>query len=262
MSWAPAADICDSAHVHADDDAGARPGAARRPGPLTWVLAGLVAVLVTALAVLGARSRPWVPQSAPSAPTLAGPPALPQSRLPAAVTQSAPPTPFTAGNDGGILAYVLVAIVLVLLVAGLALLASGLLHRPGWRRRPPVPEGDPLEPADRSATALPGAVERALDAVEDPDAREAVVQAWLLLGRAAAASGTAPRPAETAAEYARRLAAERGLPAGAVEALAALYREARFSTHEVRPEQRDAARAHLLDLRAALAASPVARGSR
>ena len=113
-----------------------------------------------------------------------------------------------------------------------------------WRWRP-------------SRTALPGAVERALDAVEDPDAREAVVQAWLLLGRAAAETGTAPRPAETAAEYARRLAAERGLPAGAVAALAELYREARFSTHEVLPEQRDRAREHLLALRSALA-----RGSR
>jgi hypothetical protein len=109
-------------------------------------------------------------------------------------------------------------------------------------------------------------VERALDAVEDPDAREAVVQAWLLLGRAAAETGTAPRAAETAAEYARRLAAERGLPAGAVAALAELYREARFSTHEVRPEQRDRAREHLLALRAALAERPAdrpaARGAR
>jgi Domain of unknown function (DUF4129) len=243
MSCRPTPAICDSAPVHADDGAGAR---ASGPGAAVWVLAGLAVVLVTVLAALGARSGPWVP-SAPdtAAPTVAGPPALPRSKLPAAVTQSAAPTPVTGGNDGGIVAYVVVAVVLFLVVAGVVLLLSGLLHRPMWRRRTPQPEGAPL-------VALPGAFERALDGVEDPDAREAVVQAWLLLGRAAAESGTAPRPAETAAEYARRLAAERRLPAGAVGALAELYREARFSTHEVRPEQRDRAREHLLALRAAL----------
>jgi hypothetical protein len=124
------------------------------------------------------------------------------------------------------------------------------------RQRRDRAEGAPLEAAGPDPTALPAAVDRALDAVEDPDAREAVVAAWLLLGRAAAESGTPPRPAETAAEYARRLAAERGLPAADVEQLAALYREARFSTHEVTAEQRDRARAHLLALREALAARP------
>jgi hypothetical protein len=153
-------------------------------------------------------------------------------------------------------AYLVVAVVLVLVAAGLALLAAGLLHRPAGRRRTPRAGGADLAAADAPATALPAAVDRALDAVEDPDAREAVVRAWLLLGRAAAESGTPPRAAETATEYALRLAGERGLPADAVTALAGLYREARFSTHEVRTEQRDRARAHLLSLRAALAASP------
>src|SRR5439155_243177 len=129
------------------------------------VLAGLAVVLVTVLAALGARSGPWVPATpAATAPTVAGPPALPQTRLPPAVTQSAAPTPSPMPVDSGVLAYGVVAGVLLLVVA-----------------------------------------------------------------------------------------AERDLPAGAVGALAERYREARFSTHEVRPEQRDRAREHLLALRAALA---------
>jgi Domain of unknown function (DUF4129) len=253
--------ICHSAHVHGNGDHGAgagtrRPGA--RPGRAAWVLAGAVVVLVTVLAVLGARSGPWVPTS-PSSPsaasTVAGAPVLPQQKLPPRATATTPPTPFWGGADGGVVVWVLAGVLLLLLLAGLALLAAGLLHRPMWRTRAGRSEGDPLEAADRPAV-LPGAVERALDAVEDPYAREAVVQAWLLLCRAAAQSGTAPRPAETAAEYAGRLAAERGLPAGAVTALAELYREARFSDHEVRPEQRQDAREHLLALRAALAERP------
>jgi hypothetical protein len=234
-------------------------GVGRRAGT---VLAGLAVVLVLALAVLGARSGPWVPPAQPSPPTSAAPAALPRSKLPAAVTQSAAPTPVTGGNDGGIAAYVVVGVVLLLVVAGVVLLLSGLLHRPMWRHRTPGPQSAPLVAADQLATALPGAVQQALDAVEDPDAREAVVQAWLLLGRAAAESGTAPRPAETADEYARRLASERRLPATAVAALAELYREARFSTHDVRPEQRDRAREHLLALRAALAGNPAVRRPR
>jgi Domain of unknown function (DUF4129) len=252
MSCSPAAAICDSAPVHADDGASGRTGGPT--GLLAGALAGLAALLVVVLAVLGARSGPWVPPtpSAAAAPTtVAGPPALPKPKLPAQVTAAAAPTPSPTVEDGAVLTWVLVGGVLLLVVAGVVVLATGLLHRPGWRRGLPL-EGAPVEAREQPGTALPGAVERALDAVEDPDAREAVVQAWLLLGRAAAETGTAPRAAETAAEYARRLAAERGLPAGAVAALAELYREARFSTHEVRPEQRDRAREHLLALRAAL----------
>jgi hypothetical protein len=265
MSCRAAGGICDSAPVQPDDRAGV---AAAGAGRVAWVLAGLAALLVVVLAVLGARSGPWVPPapSAATAPTtVAGPPALPDPGLPAQVTAAAAPTPSPTVEDGGVLTWVVVGGVLLLVVAGVVLVATELLHLPRWRRGRPL-EGAPLGAPEQPGTALPGAVERALDAVEDPDAREAVVQAWVLLGRAAAETGTAPRAAETAAEYARRLAAERGLPAGAVAALAELYREARFSTHAVRPDQRDRAREHLLALRAALAERPAdrpaARGAR
>jgi hypothetical protein len=128
-----------------------------------------------------------------------------------------------------------------------------LRWRPGWRRRAAapvavrVPDGPP-------PPSMAEAVQQALDLVEQPGAREAVVRAWLLLGRAAAEAGSPPRPADTAAEYAARVADEQGLDPTALGRLAALYREARFSTHPVGEDQRAEARAVLEQLRARLGA--------
>ena len=79
------------------------------------------------------------------------------------------------------------------------------------------------------------------------------MRAWLLLGEAAATAGSARRPAESAREYAHRLADAYQLPAQSLERLAALYREARFSDHEMRSEQRELARRELFALQTALA---------
>jgi hypothetical protein len=228
---------------------------------LPSAVAALAAVAVVLLLVLGglaARSGPYAPplppaptSSAPSAP----PTAVQQTPVPTATassTAAAEPVDPITGQ---------VVLVLVLACAGVALVLAVrllVLHRPQLRRRPPdaavaapAGAGDP--------PALPDAVDRALLAVEQPDAREAVVQAWLLLGAAAAAAGTPARPAETADEYAGRLAAGHGLPAASVHQLAELYREARFSGHPVTTVQRDRARAGLTALREALLAAGLSR---
>jgi hypothetical protein len=153
---------------------------------------------------------------------------------------------------------VVVVAVAVLSLGGLALLL-GALNRPRLRRRPGTPRAaHGVDTGPGTGTeALSTAVTRALRQVDDqPDAREAVVQAWLLLGAAATAAGTPPRPAETSAEYVDRLAEEQRLPAAPLQRLAGLYREARFSAHPVRAAQRDQARAELSTLQAALAAGP------
>jgi hypothetical protein len=142
--------------------------------------------------------------------------------------------------------------VAALLVLGLLVLVARRLRWAGSLRRQRSATAQVREGTSSSAD-LPQAVDRALQAVEVADAREAVIQAWLLLGAAAAAAGTPARPAETAEEYGRRLAAVHGLPAPPLRRLAELYREARFSAHPVRPEQRDQARRELETLRAALA---------
>lgn len=167
------------------------------------------------------------------------------SRSPVAATavESAGSGTGLLGLFGGMVAVaVLLLVVLVL-----------LRRRPGRRRRAdaPVAVRVPDEPPPPSMAA---AVQQALDQVGQPGAREAVVRAWLLLGRAAAEAGTPPQPADTAAEYAARVAAEQGLDPTALGRLAALYREARFSTHPVGEDQRAEARAVLEELRTRLGA--------
>jgi Domain of unknown function (DUF4129) len=129
--------------------------------------------------------------------------------------------------------------------------AAGLLGRSLWehrlalrRRRPP-----PSPPAREAADALARAARAAVtEVVAHPVAREAVVRSWLLLGAAAAEAGLPARDAETAGEYARRLAVRIGLPGPELDRLAELYREARFSDHEVGEHQRGEARRLLTEL--------------
>jgi hypothetical protein len=154
-------------------------------------------------------------------------------------------------------AYVLGGFTLLLVLLGLTLLTDVVslptLRR--WKRNSVSSESEVADVVpDGGDEVLHTAVERALLELDDrPDAREAVVRAWLLLGEAAAVAGTPRRPAESAREYARRLAETHRLPSDSLERLAALYREARFSNHEVVPEQRDVARADLFALQTALA---------
>lgn len=220
---------------------------------LAAVLTALAVVLVLALAGLATHSGRWTAELPRTAAPTAAPPA-PLRTPPVAPTRPAERTdaPFQGDLEVGIPALVVVGLLLLLSLVGLVMLVRRI---PRWHRGPKAADVA-VGPA---GTALPDAVERALEVIEDPDAREAVIRAWLLLGAAAAEAGTPARPAETAAEYARRLAAAHDLPVPSLERLAALYREARFSDHEVRPGQREQAREELHRLRAALAGHAAAR---
>lgn len=225
------------------------------------MLAALGIALVVALAGIATRSGSYT-STLPPGPTVATTPptgsgfALP-TRSAASVTRAAdqqlPVNPVTG--------WVVLGLVLVLAAVGLALLVRfALRSRLAWPGRRPA--AAPVTSVEGTGEQIPAAVAQALRAVEQPDAREAVVQAWLVLGAAAAAAGTAARPAETASEYAERIAAAHRLPAASVHRLAELYREARFSAHEVRAEHRDEARARLQELQTALRHEPSAPGPR
>ena len=158
------------------------------------------------------------------------------------------------GSHVAELALVTPVLVLVLLLAALlVVLAVRRLVRHLPRRLPERAAGGTGGDPVSARPELSSAVERALVAVEQPAARDAVVQAWLLLGAAAAAAGTPALPAETAAEYAERLTVTHRLPAAALHHLAELYRVARFSEHPVGEAERDDARRVLTELRTGLA---------
>jgi uncharacterized protein DUF4129 len=220
--------------------------------PVVTALAG--AALVAVLVLLGvatragsyARALPADPAAATTAPYSPHPMTFPAG-VTAGPTTTAAPEPVDPVTGW-------VVLVLVLLLAAAVL---GVLVRIAWQHlagpRLHRPLQRPVSGGDVSAQQIPVAVERALRTIDQPDAGEAVVQAWLLLGAAAAAAGTPARTSETATEYADRLAGVHRLPVESVHRLAELYLEARFSGHEVGAGQRNAARTELHRLRSALA---------
>lgn len=127
----------------------------------------------------------------------------------------------------------------------------GLRHL--WLRRWQAPvqpvevEFDVLP--DRLIEALQRDVDAQLVAVEEGDARNGIVACWLRLQEIVAEAGLPARASETSAEFVVRTLKTLDLDPRAIGALAALYREARFSEHEMGEDRRTAARAALLDLR-------------
>ncbi len=84
--------------------------------------------------------------------------------------------------------------------------------------------------------------------------RNAIVACWMQLERDATDAGVARDPAETSSEYAARVIAEASVDTAPIHELAALFREARFSRHELGPAHRDAALDALERVEAALGA--------
>ena len=133
-------------------------------------------------------------------------------------------------------------------VLGLALLA-----RFAWQRRPRRPEAPPevdfdVLPAQQVARALSEDLDAQLDAVAGGSPRNGIVRCWLRLEQSVAEAGLPPQRYETAAEFTVRVLHRLDLDPRAIGELAGLYREARFSEHELGEDARTAARAALEQL--------------
>jgi hypothetical protein len=130
----------------------------------------------------------------------------------------------------------------------LALLLLALVR--AWRRRP---QRQRIEPG--TAAALPTVAETVNDAEAElqevllrGSPRNAIVRCWVRLEQAVAAAGIAPRPSETSLEFTTRVLAAMTVDDGSLRRLGALYREARFSRHELGEPQRRAAIESLTEL--------------
>jgi len=108
-----------------------------------------------------------------------------------------------------------------------------------WRRRR-ARDDSFVVLADVAATVDAGA-DAQRTALGRGTPRNAIVECWLLLEHAVADAGVARRPADTAAELTERVLADHHVDASALASLAALYREARFSDHEMDESSRSAA---------------------
>lgn len=149
--------------------------------------------------------------------------------------------------SGRLAALVVLAALVALLLAVLGRLRVSLRRRrlSGDRLRAtlfPAPQPDP---DDEAGTPLTDALDGALEDVGRGSPRNAIVAAWLRLEEAAESAGSVRNPADTPSEFVERVLASSTLDADAIGRLAALYREARFSAHQITDSQRDEARACL-----------------
>lgn len=96
--------------------------------------------------------------------------------------------------------------------------------------------------------------EAQLGALRDGEARNAIVACWLRMEDDVARAGLPKDPAETSTEYTTRVLSSWSRGPSAVGDLAALYREARFSVHELNEGHRERALAALQAIHRALAA--------
>ena len=119
-------------------------------------------------------------------------------------------------------------------------------------RRAPVPGTE--SPPEEEEVGLPEALDASARVLGEGSPRNAIVAAWVLLEQAVESERFHHRPEETPSELVERVVSSYHLDADAISRLAALYREARFSTHAVTEEHRaeaaDCLRRLLTSLRA------------
>ena len=218
-----------------------------RRGAQVTIVGGAVVMAALVVAALGQPvpllSRPLDAQTFTPLPTLTS---LPPSATPPRPTSTSTSTPF----DPSPVLVALVQIVLVL-AALVVLVVLAQLVRSLLRRRPHLElheEPDfaiPLVPTE----LLEEARDRLRD-LESGEPRNAIVAAWLGLETSAAATGLPRLTAETSTEYTERVIGVWPVDSARLGDLAALYREARFSVHDLGESHRDRA---IADLRVLIA---------
>ncbi len=151
-------------------------------------------------------------------------------------------------------AIVLVAVVLL----GRRLLA--VVRRLALLRRRSRPQASPEEDFDTLSQPSPAVAQAILedapdqrDALAEGSPRNAIVACWHRFETQAAGVGVARLPHETSSEFTLRLLDLVSADRHSVSTLAALYREARFSDHEIDEQARAEAGAALEELHADLA---------
>jgi hypothetical protein len=148
---------------------------------------------------------------------------------------------------------------LVLLGFAAVVLLALRAARQAWRNRP-SPDATPREDADFSTLDEPARIEEAVreDAAAQDAAlaagtpRNAIVAAWHRFELQGERAGVRRRTWETSSEFALRMLERAGADSSAVTRLAELYREARFSEHELGEADRQAALAALTTIRSSL----------
>jgi hypothetical protein len=169
-------------------------------------------------------------------------------------TATAPP-----GNEGktlpegrggrdvlfAVVAVVATLLATIVLLAVLLTVMYWLLTRT-WRRQRHEPEPDEVEfdaldAPSRLAEALVAGAPSQRAALQSGSPRNAIVECWYRFEELAESSGVRRLPWETSSEFTLRLLDRVSADDPAVSELARLFRDARYSSHEVTEESRDRA---------------------
>ena len=144
----------------------------------------------------------------------------------------------------------LIAWAIFLGVVGVVAAGTGWLWRNRWHRpeRPGRVEFDVLPEIDSVADMLARDARAQLAAVAEGTPRNGIVACWLRLEQVIAEAGLPRHRSETSAEFTVRVLKVLDVDPRAISALARLYREARFSTHELGEDARTTAESALLRL--------------
>jgi uncharacterized protein DUF4129 len=111
---------------------------------------------------------------------------------------------------------------------------------------------EPLPDVEAGREAVRRDLEAYAAALAGSDVRNGIVACWVLLEQTASELGVIRRPSETATEFVVRFLHTLDVDPRPVAALAALYQEARFSTHALPDVARHRAEASLRGIRADL----------
>lgn len=214
-----------------DADTRSRSGAA--------VLIGGVAVvlLLTVWVAAAGPALQWKPNSGAGDPE----PAQVQAPERAASGQRCTDGPCDSpdGQFATIVVVFFVVVSVVLIVAMVALLRSGVSRR--LRRHSPPSHAAPGVPLPDVAEAVRDDAERQYAALRTGAPRNAIVECWARLEHTVTSTGLTVRGSATSTETTQRVLATYLVDDAAITRLAALYREARFSRHEISEAMRNEA---------------------
>lgn len=215
-----------------------------RSRALAWLAGGALAVLLVAVTTAGDIHLADAPPSIPWTIEPRGSEIIELPEMP----------PFEEPDDTEVEPIELPQVVVQLAVIGLialASLAAVIILRAAWRNRPRLrwrrtedPDFDVLEEMgrrDEIAASLAADADAQHRALQRGTPRNGIVECWLRLEASVAEAGLERAPAATSSEFTVDVLASFAVDSTAIEQLAALYREARFSSHALGEAARDRA---------------------
>jgi Domain of unknown function (DUF4129) len=197
---------------------------------VTVAVATMAFVTVLVLSASAPAVRLWLPaEPDATTTTLVGPPI---SAFAPAAPPRVPGDEPSAFDAALLQVFGVVVSILLVIVAVRAMRLWAATRRPRLARRRGA-RALHLDVPDVADAAAAIDVDAAPAALQTGHPRNAIVACWMQVERDAASAGLPRRPAETSAEYVERVVAASSVDPGPIGELSALYREARFSRHEM-----------------------------